>query len=506
MNKGSGAVGISIEAITADPRSLCRGTMAHDHATRKLPAVVTSDTGGAQWSWRIPRAVRAGRWDIKVTCDLLTGSRSTTAHFLADGGTGPGKRKELYARHSLQTRRVDTTIGQKPGGSGAGSDASLYPIGNCTWWVAKKRPDLPYFPGRSGDAKNWAKSAALAGWPVRTVPEVGAVAVFQYGQHGADKDGHVAYVEKVEGDKIVVSEAHFGDSRPGSTRRTSWAGIVFVYRKPVSPPVTTTPATPPPTAPTTIPPQSTPTDPPTTPTLPPEIPHVTHYRCEFTGATLNHTVDPGLHWGVPIITQGTTITNGTLFVAAQDDKPDHAVHRATVGIYDDMSMGVTRGTVTVDVPVGGDGIEFTFAHPISVAFNEHLYFAITAIDRLTAYDVDQTATHPADPEGCLIGSLEGTSPPTFSEQVNYAFPARTFTDHRNAGGEGPPIGAGQVVKVFCKVLDTTIPSANPDGYWYRIASEPWRGDYYSPANTFLNGDPPGGPYQHDTDMAVPDCT
>jgi hypothetical protein len=39
-----------------------------------------------------------------------------------------------------------------------------------------------------------------------------------------------------------------------------------------------------------------------------------------------------------------------------------------------------------------------------------------------------------------------------------------------------------------------VASENPDGYWYRIASAPWSNGYYSPANTFMNGDPYGGPY------------
>ena len=61
------------------------------------------------------------------------------------------------------------------------------------------------------------------------------------------------------------------------------------------------------------------------------------------------------------------------------------------------------------------------------------------------------------------------------------------------------------MQVSCKVYDPTIASVNPDGYWYRIASNPWDNNYYAPANTFLNGDPPNGPYTHNTDFAVPDC-
>ena len=81
---------------------------------------------------------------------------------------------------------------------------------------------------------------------------------------------------------------------------------------------------------------------------------------------------------------------------------------------------------------------------------------------------------------------------TFS---NYAFPA----------GEGEPIPPGHRVEVSCKVFAPSIASVVPDGYWYRIASAPWRNGFYAPANTFLNGDPPNGPYLHNTDFSVPTC-
>jgi hypothetical protein len=81
----------------------------------------------------------------------------------------------------------------------------------------------------------------------------------------------------------------------------------------------------------------------------------------------------------------------------------------------------------------------------------------------------------------------------------------TFTNYHNASGMGPRINPGQWVNVSCKVYDPYIQSVNPDGYWYRIADSPWNDQYYSPANTFMNGDPWGGPYTHNTDFNVPDC-
>jgi hypothetical protein len=104
------------------------------------------------------------------------------------------------------------------------------------------------------------------------------------------------------------------------------------------------------------------------------------------------------------------------------------------------------------------------------------------------------------------GSPSPPPPPqTWSEQETPNHPVNTFTNYHNASGMGPAIAAGQWVQVSCKVYDPTITSVNPDGYWYRIASSPWNNAYYSPANTFMNGDPYGGPYTHNTDFAVPNC-
>jgi hypothetical protein len=96
-------------------------------------------------------------------------------------------------------------------------------------------------------------------------------------------------------------------------------------------------------------------------------------------------------------------------------------------------------------------------------------------------------------------------PLTWSEQETPYHPVNTFTNYHNASGMVPAIASGQWVQVSCKVYDPTITSVKPDGYWYRIASAPWSSSYYSPANTFMNGDPYGGPYTHNTDFAVPDC-
>lgn len=84
--------------------------------------------------------------------------------------------------------------------------------------------------------------------------------------------------------------------------------------------------------------------------------------------------------------------------------------------------------------------------------------------------------------------------------------ANTFRNPYNASGMGVKIQPYQWVEVSCKVYAPQIVSANPNGYWYRIASPPWSNAYYAVANTFWNGDIPGQkPYVHFTDWAVPNC-
>ena len=93
----------------------------------------------------------------------------------------------------------------------------------------------------------------------------------------------------------------------------------------------------------------------------------------------------------------------------------------------------------------------------------------------------------------------------FPEREVPSFPVNTFRDHHRVTGKGQPVPAGATVLVSCKVFDPSIRSVSPAGYWYRIASKPWSNRYYAAANTFLNGDPPGGPYRHAVDRRIPNC-
>ncbi|GAB3124830.1 hypothetical protein GCM10027056_19130 [Glaciibacter psychrotolerans] len=77
-------------------------------------------------------------------------------------------------------------------------------------------------PG-GGDASNWARGWDSKGWITSTTPMVGAVAWFNY--------NHVAYVQSVSGDSVMLEEYNWMGSHTYHTRTVS-AGDVPLYLYP----------------------------------------------------------------------------------------------------------------------------------------------------------------------------------------------------------------------------------------------------------------------------------
>ena len=225
VTKADNSVAIRV-SLGGFPNEKCAGKIYKGSVTVSAGVVDTSSNGGASWSWQIPGNVSHGRWGFTVTCSGGPQLHKASTSFTASGGVGPAA-KGLWVPGTLHRRSVDQVA--SPEGNGGGGGPS-YPVGQCTWWVAEHRPDLPFFKGRSGDALNWAKTAAAQGFPVGRTPKVGAVAVFRPGQYGAGSFGHVALVLAVNGRKMRISEA--GLRGPGhDTRTIGYAGVGFIYRK-----------------------------------------------------------------------------------------------------------------------------------------------------------------------------------------------------------------------------------------------------------------------------------
>ncbi|MGH3872464.1 MAG: serine/threonine-protein kinase [Pseudonocardiaceae bacterium] len=96
---------------------------------------------------------------------------------------------------------------------------------------------------------------------------------------------------------------------------------------------------------------------------------------------------------------------------------------------------------------------------------------------------------------------------TFTQQVHTSNPAgtNTFQEPRGFGGQGPRVLPGQQVQVVCRFFDPNAPITVQPGWWYLVDSPPWNRQYYTPANSYLNGDPAEGPYRTDVDERVPVC-
>jgi hypothetical protein len=102
---------------------------------------------------------------------------------------------------------------------------------------------------------------------------------------------------------------------------------------------------------------------------------------------------------------------------------------------------------------------------------------------------------------------ESDAPSTGTPEEAGGAGARTYRNPRTLSQTGPSLSPYQRVEVACRVHAPTMRTVKPDGYWYRILSPPWNGNFYAPANSFMNGDSPGQTTNiHNTDFAVPVCT
>ena len=108
------------------------------------------------------------------------------------------------------------------------SDASTYPVGQCTWGVKTLAPWAGNYWGNGGQ---WAASAAAAGFRVGSQPQVGAIACWTDGGYG-----HVAVVTAVQSStSIQVSEAtYLGQQSIGNYRgwfdpTTAQGTVSYIY-------------------------------------------------------------------------------------------------------------------------------------------------------------------------------------------------------------------------------------------------------------------------------------
>ena len=109
------------------------------------------------------------------------------------------------------------------------TNASSYPIGECTWGA---KTLAPWAGDYWGNGAQWATSAAAAGFRTGSTPQVGAIACWNDGGYG-----HVAVVTAVSSStSIQVSESNYGGNRTIGNKRgwfnpttTSEGFVTYIY-------------------------------------------------------------------------------------------------------------------------------------------------------------------------------------------------------------------------------------------------------------------------------------
>lgn len=110
------------------------------------------------------------------------------------------------------------------------TDASSYPMGECTWGA---KTLAPWAGDYWGNGAQWATSAAAAGFRTGSTPQVGAIACWNDGAYG-----HVAVVTAIESNtRIQVSESNYGKKRYIGNHRgwfnpttTSEGFVTYIYQ------------------------------------------------------------------------------------------------------------------------------------------------------------------------------------------------------------------------------------------------------------------------------------
>ncbi len=98
-----------------------------------------------------------------------------------------------------------------------------YAYGQCTYYVASRRPT----GARWGNARDWMAHAKAEGWLTGNIPVPGAIAWTPAGWYG-----HVAYVERIEGNSVLISEMNFAGWNRVSQRWVPATSFGYIYGKP----------------------------------------------------------------------------------------------------------------------------------------------------------------------------------------------------------------------------------------------------------------------------------
>jgi surface antigen len=138
--------------------------------------------------------------------DIETGTLKDVTKDCGDGGTGA---PAAAAPSGGRTKGLPTD-----------HDPFDQLVGYCTWGAQEQVHSHAgyYIRALTGNAAQWAQQAHDAGWTVVTDPQPRSLVVFDAAAAG-NPDGHVAWVDAVNGGDLTIIEMNYG---PGATPQNGY--------------------------------------------------------------------------------------------------------------------------------------------------------------------------------------------------------------------------------------------------------------------------------------------
>jgi surface antigen len=214
-----------LEVVASAPaRSRCTLQISAARFSKTLPS---HHPGSAAWRWTVPGHPPKGVWRFTAIC--RAGVRWAGSWYEGEMG---------FPQRSGALLGASGEAG--PGQPGESCDSQgvcfandRFPIGECTWYAAGRRPDLVGVV--HGAAREWL-AAARGRVPEGSRPAVGAIAVYVPDTPGSP--GHVGYVAAISGSRVLLDDSNWSSTpwSPGLQVHEHWeearAASGYIYGGP----------------------------------------------------------------------------------------------------------------------------------------------------------------------------------------------------------------------------------------------------------------------------------
>jgi len=228
---GSSRAGVDEVTVVAKSvsDSRCALQVAAGKALRSFPSASTNRAGSVTWRWRSAGVPSDIPWTFTATCRI----GAAWSRRWVDAELGFPSRGGALAP---STSASATLPGASCDGQGVCFADDPFPVGQCTWYAAGRRPDVVGIV--HGNAGTWLE-AANGRLPEGWFPVVGALAVWRPHHGGVGELGHVAYVAAVsEEGRVLVDDSNWAPTAtsPGLQVHEHWVSAAspsgYIYGGP----------------------------------------------------------------------------------------------------------------------------------------------------------------------------------------------------------------------------------------------------------------------------------